>query len=325
MKIPITILLLVLTSTCYCQIDKKNILLDAGMQVLHQPIEWNRKTGYALQADIGFLVTERWMLGFGLSQGLDIEDFGNQYGGIRSLLRYYFHKKGNHTGFLHQQLSYERRTFSYALGIGWGMALNRSIVLESRATYSRLNPKFGDTYSDLDFSIGLQFLINKSLRETYTTWPSPLEQGNWMIGGSTAFINRSSGITQMAIRPSIGYFLSNRLVAGAKIHFTRSQVTRSFPIKLTIWELTPFFRFFVSAPEAKVFAFIGAAAGHYAQSFQGGEGPETAFQASTELGFGVMVSPTVAFDIKLVYESLGRISTNRKWILDFGFQYYLTP
>jgi|GEM_PF-6602569 len=320
-----TIVLSMIAASSYTQIEKNYILLDAGLQVLHRPIEWNRQTGYALQTDIGFLVSDRWMLGLGLSQGLDIENFGNQYGGIRSLLRYYFYQKGNHTGFLHQQFSYERKIFSYALGLGWGVALNKSIALESRATYSQLAPKFGDTFSDIGFSIGLQFFINKSLRETYTTWPSPLAQGNWMIGGSTAFVNQKSGITQMAIRPSIGYFLSNRLVLGAKIHFTRSQVTRSFPVKLTIWELTPFFRFFVSAPESNIFAFVGAAAGHYAQSFQGGEGPETAFQASIELGFGIMVSPHVAFDIKLLYESLGRLSVNRKWILDFGFQYYLTP
>lgn len=318
-------ILAMLSSLGHAQIKKGNIYIDPAFKVSHVPNPWDPRTGFALDFDIGFFATDRLLLGFGLSTELNIETNDATTGGIRSLLRYYYWQTGKHNLFLHNAFSYQANTFSTLLGLGWNLRLNPSISLESVLIYEHAKPKFGDNYDRTVLQVGLAFFLNKLLRDQYETWPSPLSQGNWMIGGSTAFFNKNPVQSEIEIRPSVGYFLSDRIAVGAKLRYTRIRAGNAFPIQLTIWEATPFFRFFVTPKQNRVFAFVGASVGHYVQSFLGDDMPETAVQAAAELGFGVMVSPYVAFDMRLEYQSIGRLAENRRWDFDFGFQYFLTP
>ncbi len=307
------------------QVEKGDIFINPSLSISHRPSPWDTRTGYALAFDMGFFATDHLMLGFGLSSRLNYKGNWDSYGGIRSLLRYYYWQKDKHSLFLHNQFSYQARTFSSLLGLGWNLALNQSIALESLLSYQHALPKSGDNYAAMALEINLVFFLNKSLRAQYETWPSPLSQGNWMIGGSMALFGKDPTQTQIEVHPKIGYFLSDRLVAGARIRYASIREGDLFPIQLTIWEATPFFRFFVSSIPSNVFAFLGASVGHYAQTFLGDDAPETAIQAAAELGFGFMVSPYVAFDLRLEYQSIGRLAENRNWNFDFGFQYFLTP
>ncbi|MBX2872396.1 MAG: hypothetical protein KTR30_09860 [Saprospiraceae bacterium] len=325
-KTLLTILILVLLShSSHAQIKKGNIYIDPTFTISHKPTPWNPRTGFALEFDIGFFATDRLMLGFGLSSELDTETNDATTAGIRSLVRYYYWQKERHGLFLHNAFSYQANTFSTLLGLGWNLRLNPSISLESVLSYEHANPKFGDNYDRTRLAVGLAFFLNKPLRDQYESWPSPLSQGNWMIGGSTAIFDKVSAQSEIGVHPSIGYFLSDRIAVGAKLSYARFRAGNNFPIQLTIWEATPFFRFFVTPKQVPVFAFVGASVGHYAQSFLGDDMPETAIQAAAELGFGVMVSPYVAFDMRLAYQSIGRLAENRQWDFDFGFQYFLTP
>lgn len=151
--------------------------------------------------------------------------------------------------------------------------------------------------------------------------PSPINEGNWLIGGnleiSNVRNNRSMSRQQLRIAPSIGYFLENKLLVGTTIVYGQSNLKGHFKEDFTVsvFEFNPLIRYYIGKQKIKPYLQLNGILRTNKFIVEGSSPFNNTFKSEAlfgQIGADFFLSPNVAFNINLS----GRIDGDR---LNYSF------
>lgn len=315
-------LILSMGLTCSAQMERGNFLISGNSDLHRNKYLSNTNTVFLLKHELGYMLTNRLLLGVGVQLATPYEG-GN---GINSLVRYYLFNRGDKGCFLDNRLSWVGQQFIVEVNLGYARALNPFIVWETSAYYQRqtMNPfEFNNTQVGLQTQ--LQLFLNRNWSTQHNGWTNILHRGTWMVGGTTANISYSRNfITSLDVqlRPHVGMMWTDRLLLGVQSNIELSHLF-SADAYVGAVGIVPFARHYFRRFSNQTIGFLEGGYGFFSRfvAYDDSLSDEIDTTYFGAIGFNSFISPQVAFELKGGYEKLGR--DGERWLLEMGFQLFL--
>lgn len=304
-----------------------------------------------------YFLTDHWAVGGGLGAAA-VSNLRSGGGGLLPAARYYFNPEASSLHWFAATSANFEFTFGsqtevnlnqWNLGGGFNHFLNENVLLEVGANLS-----FGQTrggffrHPAYNLGAGLQVYLSPEGREQKKSALPDIGRGSLLIGLSEAGLSYQpmdgDRIFNFSLRPTVGYFLTDRWAAGAGLTVSASQLRFNSNNDNFLFEssalslgLNAFTRYYVGSPERRLRPFLLAELGvlhvntRYEQPNQNTDfkGANTWLTGRTGVGANLFLAPRVALEGALTY-SLGKghnwdgsTFTNNRLGLDLGFQFFL--
>ena len=154
---------------------------------------------------------------------------------------------------------------------------------------------------------------------------SQISKGNWLVGGSAGFASEKQGdfkTTTVNISPDAGYFFIDHFAAGLRVGFTSAKETGTDAV--SAFAVAPFARYYFLPTAQTVNVFADGEYGFGSAKSSGVSASVNEFKISA--GPAVFVSPSVALEFALYYQSMGGkyyVERANTFGLNIGFQVHL--
>lgn len=304
-----------------------------------------------------YFLTDRWAVGGGLGASA-VSDLRSGGGGLLPAARYYFNPEATSLHWFAATSAGFEFTFGsqtevnfdqWNLGGGFNHFLNENVLLEVGANLSFGNSR-GAFFRHPEFNLGagLQVYLSPEGRKQKKSALPDIGRGSLLIGLSEAGLSYQpmdgDRIFNFSLRPTVGYFLTDRWAVGAGLVFNSSHLRFNSDNDAFLFEssalslgLNAFTRYYVGSPERRLRPFLLAEAGvlhvntRYEQPNQNTnfKGANTWLTGRAGVGANLFLAPRVALEGALTY-SLGKghnwdgtTFTNNRIGLDLGFQFFL--
>ena len=141
------------------------------------------------------------------------------------------------------------------------------------------------------------------------TVSSQVKQGEFLAGGSIGFTATKSGSASSAyyktsnllITPNIGYFIIDKLAAGARLNLASfHQKVGSDNTTTTLTTLSPFARFYFLPPAKMVNAFIDISYNAYKNRYSSSQSPTS--QTNRSYGYTIAAGPSIFLNQHIALE-----------------------
>lgn len=336
MKTTFTWLLLCTGISLFAQIQPRSFLLGGDIS-MQKPLHSNGDNFIMSIAPlVGFMQTEHWMIG--AQVGLVYNNYGsnrnsNEYF-INPFLRYYLAPHARWSLFLQGAYNYYHNKFndpftesitSYSqlsLGAGIDYFLNTNIAIEGILQYQNIFGSGAPSHS-LNYNTGLQFFLPPTADAMDES--VAVQTGSRLIGLDASgawinFTNSDEDYSYLSIHPTLGYFFTDRLVAGSGLFL-------GFANDNTILEPQPFVRYYIGSLGSLFQPFVHAQLGTRFQFADKSSEPGF-FNLSARIGAGAdyFLTPVVALEGQLFYDGSQIEDKRYKYeVLNFniGFQFFL--
>jgi hypothetical protein len=274
----------------------------------------NEAALYSFSPRLGYFITDRFVLqgGVGIT-GLSVEGEGFNIFTAGAGARFYLnptHPKNNF--FLEAQpnwtstsfLGESFRKFGYNIGVGSTGFLAPGASFDTRLSFSSFFPdedNFSET-RNLTLSTSLNFYLNPEMKAGRKSAVPALQKGQWMIGGSSGSFGFSFNpdALDITLTPTVGYFVSNRFVAGARLGMSlqRLEGTSGEKAKVSVITLAPTARYYFG-PNTRLRWFAGTSVALNYSSVDDGtfEVSDNTFSWGLNAGFNHFLTPNFAWEL----------------------------
>lgn len=271
-------------------------------------------TIYSASPSLGYFVSDRLMLEGSLfltgirNDGEGVNIYGAGAGG-----RFYINPKNpKNNFFVEAQYNFfgisidgeSARQSSYGAGIGSTWFLAPGVSFDTRLLFAGpfSNDNLLSTTEVLSLGTGLNFYLNPTMKSGRKTVVPALQKGKWMIGSSSGDINLSFDPNNfsLSLLPSIGYFVTDQFVTGAKvgINFERTEDFTGGTTTSTLLSFAPLARYYVGE-NTRLRWFMGGSLGlaYAAIKSDFGDVDDTTFNINVNGGLNLFLTPNFALEV----------------------------
>lgn len=270
-------------------------------------------TVYSASPSLGYFVSDRLMLeGSLFLAGARNDGDGINLYGAGAGARFYLnpnHPKNNF--FVEGQYNFvgisidgeSARQSNYGAGVGSTWFLAPGVSFDTRLLFSGpfSNDNLLSFTEALSLGTGLNFYLNPAMKSGRKTAVPALQKGKWMIGSSSGDINLSfdPNSFSLSLLPSIGYFVTDRFVAGAKVGlmFDRVEGSTTEEATSTLFSFAPLIRYYHGG-NTRLRWFTGGSVGlgYTTIKTNFGDVDDTAFNVNINGGLNLFLTPNFALE-----------------------------
>ncbi len=314
--------LLLISSIGVGQIERGNLLINGHCQLSRVDYGLSVSPAFHISHELAYMFTDHLMLGGGLHLGNE-----QIFTGIHSLVRYYFSGKDTRSWLIGNRVFWVDYMIGTEIDFGYSKSLSPFLVLEVHAFYHHQRPLTRGALSNrVGLETKLQLFINRKWYTQQNNWTNILQQGAWMIGGTSGklFYEHGSGeFTSLQLRPNVGIMWTDQFLIGGQLNAVFMGLGAR-EAKSNSIGIIPFVRHYFSPTSHRTVGFLEGGFGIQYFSWQ----PQQETHAETidvayfgNLGFNTFISPEVAFELKGGYQKLG--NQEQRWAIEIGFQFFL--
>lgn len=303
------------------QIERGNFLLSgqSSLNYINQGPFAN--STFRVNHELGYMFTDRLLLGGGVQLGIN-----ESFTGISSLVRYYLSNTNQRAWFISNRISWLSYILDIEVDMGYSTPLNPFLVLETKVYYDYQRPfPNGFQSNRIGLQTKLQLFINRNWQARQSQWSNVLQQGTWMIGGTTSEFFYDKGYIEsinLQFRPNVGMMWTDRLLIGGQVdaNFGFLLSRETYNVSLAI---LPFARHYFPRFAHRTIGFLEGGYGLFYRSWKLLEARFDEIDSAYfgALGFNSFIAPQVAFELKGIYQKLGRLE--ERLSLQMGFQFFL--
>ena len=303
------------------QIEQGNFLLSAKSDLNYINRGPSASNTFQVSHELAYMFTNRLLVGGGVQLAIN-----DNLTGINSLLRYYLTNQDQKAWFTSNRISWLGYILTTEVDMGYSAPLNPFLVLETKVYYNYQRPfPNGFQSNRLGLQTKLQLFINRNWQAQQSRWENVLQQGSWMIGGTTSEFFYEKGYGESAnlqFRPNIGMMWTDRLLIGGQVDADLTYLI-SHKTHYVSLAILPFARHYFPRFSHRTIGFLEGGYGLFYRSWKLQEAQFDEIDSAYfgALGFNSFIAPHIAFELKGIYQKLGRLE--ERLSLQMGFQFFL--